>query len=128
MSRGEAIGAGAKAVTFLGYGVGVSAVVVTWAAYDPAAETWRVVALGCVFALSILLGRRLPGWGFAAPVVVALMWLAVILATTPAPDIGDEPPTARALEVFFLLIATLAAEAGVFLGSMTAVWSWTRAR
>jgi hypothetical protein len=117
-----------RVALFAGYCLLVSGVVLAWFAHDPASNVWRVVALGCIVALSIGLGRLLPGWGYAAPAVLAVGWLLVILATTPTPKVGDEGPTARALEFFFLVVTTIAAEAGVFVGSMGAVWAWTRAR
>ena len=115
----------AKAALWVGYCVLVSAVVLVWVARDDALEGPALVALGCIILLSIVLGRLLPGWGFAAPVVLALAWLLVVIETTPGRDAGAEP-SARGLALIFLLIAVLAAEAGVFLGSMGAVWAWTR--
>ena len=111
-----------KAALWVGYCVLVSAVMLAWVARSAAQVGPSLVALGCIVLLSIGLGRLLPGWGFAAPVVLALVWLLVIIETTPGR--GE----ARGWAAILLLLAVLAAEAGVLLGSMLAVWAWARAR
>jgi hypothetical protein len=117
----------AKARVFLGYCGLVSALVATWVASGTGfgfSLAWSLLALGFVVLLSIGLGRRLPGWGFLAPPVLALGWLAVVLTTVPARP-GEEAPTAQGLLLVFLVATALAAEAGVLVGAMSAVWKWT---
>jgi NADH:ubiquinone oxidoreductase subunit K len=74
--------------------------------------------LASIFVLSVMLGRLLPGWGFAAPVVLAAASLAVVLAET-------EPGMGRGLAVVYICIGVAIAEAGVLLGSLAAAWTWT---
>lgn len=71
-----------------------------------------------LLVLSVALGRLLPGWGFAAPAFLGVLWLVPAL-------VGTEPGEGRGLAMVYLFIGVALAEAGVLLGSVSAAWSWT---
>jgi hypothetical protein len=105
----------AKVAIFAAYCAVTNAAVLAWA-LTGTGPVWPVLAL--VVVASLVLGRVLPGWGFAGPAVGAPIWLAVI-----ADDLSSE---GAGLAVVALAFWVLVAEAAVLVGAFSAAWSWTR--
>jgi hypothetical protein len=115
MRRRRARTGAARVAIFVAYCALTNGAVLAWAQTGGGAP-WP--ALAVVVVASLALGRLLPGWGFAAPLVGAAIWLAVI---------ADDPdPAGRGLDVLVLVAGVLAAEAAVLAGALSAAWAWAR--